>query len=217
MKIDNETIVVLKNFARINQSILVNPGNELKTISPIKTIVAKAKVSTKFNNKFAIYNLDRFISVLSLFKDPNLTFNDKNVTISDGRRSVNYTYCDEGVITKAPDKDITLPSNDVSFDLTNEDLQDVLKALSVLGLPNIVVSGNGEDILLQAVDVSNPTADTHSIKIGSTDKKFKAIFKAENIRIIPDTYKVSISSKGISHFKGTVAEYYIAIEQNSTF
>lgn len=218
MKIDANTISILKNFSKINSSIIINPGNVLKTVSITKTIMAKANISVSFEKKFAIYNLDRFISTLSLFNEPELSFNDKFVTISEGNKKTNYVYADEETIkVKPPEKEITLPSVDVTFKLTNDHLKNVEKALSVLGLPEIVVSGDGTNINLQAADVKNPSGDVYSIVIGETDKTFKAVFKAENIKIIPGDYDVSICSKGISYFKNDVVEYYIAVEGTSSF
>ena len=217
MKIDTNTINVLKNFSKINPSILIQEGNTLKTISTSKTIMAKATVSTEFGKRFAIYNLDRFISTLSLFGDPELKFNDSFVDIVEGGKKTHYRYADENTITKAPDKEINLPSIDVSFKLTDENLKDVFRAAGVLGLPEIVVAGDGNTIFLQAADSKNIAGDVYSIVIGETTKTFKAIFKSENIKIIPGEYEVSISSRGISHFSGKEAEYWIAVEQTSTF
>lgn len=217
MKIDTNTINVLKNFAKINPSIVVQEGNTLKTISPSKTIMAKANVTTDFDKRFAIYNLDRFISTLSLFNDPELDFNDKYVKIYDSNKSTHYTYADESTIIKTPEKEIKLPSIDVTFKLTNDNLKDVEKAAGVLGLPEIVVVGDGKLINLQAADSKNPSGDVYSIEIGTTNKTFRAIFKSENIKIIPGDYEVNICSKGISCFKGKEAEYWIAVEQSSTF
>jgi hypothetical protein len=217
MKIDTNTINVLKNFAKINPSIVFPEGNVLKTISPSKTIMAKSEVTTHFEKRFAIYNLDRFISTLSLFNDPELNFKDKFVEIYDSNRKIRYTYADEGTITKAPEKEISLPSIDVTFTLSNENLKDVEKGASVLQLPEIIVVGDGSTISLQAADSKNSTSDVYSVEIGTTDKVFKAIFKLENIKIIPGEYTVSISARGISHFVGKEAEYWIAVEQSSTF
>lgn len=217
MKIDVDTVNVLKNFSKINPSIVVQEGNVLKTISPTKTIMAKAKVKTDFAKRFAIYNLDRFISIVSTFTDPEFKFGDKSVDISDSNKKTHYVYADETTVTKAPDKEINLPSVDVTFKLTNNDLKDVEKAAGILALPEIAVVGDGKTISLQAVDTKNPTGDVYSIAIGETDKAFKAIFKAENIKIIPGDYEVSISSRGISHFVHEDVEYFIAVESNSTF
>lgn len=217
MKISTNTVNVLKNFAKINPSIVVQEGNVLKTISPSKTIMAKANVETDFSKKFAIYNLDRFISTVSLFNDPELKFGDRAVEIFDGNKRTQYTYADETTITKAPDKEINLPSVDVSFHLSWDNLKDVEKAAGVLALPEIIVMGDGKNVFLQAEDSKNPSGDVYSINIGDTDKAFKAIFKAENIKILPGDYQVTISSRGISHFAGKDVEYWIAVEQSSTF
>lgn len=217
MKIDTNTVNVLKNFAKINPSIVIQEGNVLKTISPTKTIMAKAKVKTEFNKRFAIYNLDRFISIVSTFADPDFKFGDKSVDISDNTRKTHYVYADESTVTKAPEKDINLPSVDVKFRLTNENLKDVEKASGILALPEIVVMGDSKNLYLQAADSKNPSGDVYSIQIGETDKAFKAIFKAENIKIIPGDYDVSISSRGISHFVHDDVEYYIAVESSSVF
>ena len=217
MKIDATTTAVLKNFAKINPSILIQEGNVLKTMSTNKTIMAKATVSTTFPKRCAIYNLDKFLSSFSLYNDPELEFDEKMVRFSDATRIGHCTYADESTITKAPDKELTLPSVDASFKLTNENLKDVERALGILGVPEIVVVGNGTDILIQAADTKNPSGDTYSIKIGTTDKIFKAIFKSENIKIIPGDYDVDISARGISRFQGKEAEYWIAVESTSTF
>jgi len=217
MKITTNTLNILKNFAKINPSILLVEGNTLKTISPNKTIMAKAKVDTTFVKRCAIYNLDRFIATISLFQDPELNFDEKSVKINGDNKKSDYYYADENTIKAPPDKEIKLPSVDVSFTLKDADLKDVEKAAGVLQLPEIFVTGDGSKIYFQAGDSKNPTSDIYSIEIGETNKTFRAIFKVENIRIIPGEYEVNVSSRGISHFSGKEVEYWIAVEQSSTF
>jgi len=217
MKISTNTVNILKNFAKINPSILIQEGNTLKTMSPSKTIMAKAKIDTEFPKRFAVYNLDRFISTASLFTDPNFDFGERTVTIKEGDRKIDYVYADENTINKMPDREINLPSIDVTVTLTNASLKEVEKAGGVLGLPEILIVGDGSDVYLQAADSKNPSGDVFSVKIGETTKTFKAIFKTENIKILPGDYEINISSRGISHFSGKEAEYWIAVEQSSTF
>ena len=219
MKIDNDTVSVLKSFAKINQSMVFQEGNVLKTISPSKTIMAKATVPTKFGRRFAVYSLDEFLANISLYKDPEMDFTEKQVNFTDGKRKGHYLYTNEDNVTKAPDKEIKLPTADVSVTLKNEDLVEVEKAAGVLSLPEIAVVGDGKNVSLVALDSKNPTCNEFDIVIGQSDKIFKAIFKAENIKIIPGEYEVTISSKGISHFVGKDidVEYFIAVESNSQF
>jgi len=217
IKLEQKTIAVLKNFSTINPSILVKPGSVLTTISPNKTIMAKATIGQQFESQFAIYDLSRFLSTLSLFNDPTLEINEKHVTILSSGKKMQYRFADTSTVISPPDKEIKLPTTDVSFKLTNDALNDVMKGLGVLRLPEIAVVGDGQDINLQAMDSKNTSSDVYSIAVGSTDKTFKMIFKSENIKLIAGDYDVDISSKGISHFRGDVADYFVAVEASSSF
>jgi hypothetical protein len=217
MMLTPKTVQILKNFSNINPSILIKPGNVLATIATNKTVLAKANVDEEFERLVPIYALNRFLSAMSLFNAPNIEFGDNSAKISGERSSILYHYSDPQVILAPPEKEIKLPSVDVDTVVTNKAMQDVLKAMSVLGLPELAIVGDGENLTLQALDVKNSAADTFSVSIGETDKVFRAIFRAENIKIIDGDYQVQISSKGISKFIGPDVTYWIAIEQTSTF
>jgi hypothetical protein len=217
VKLSAKTLHILKNFSTINPSIVIKPGNTLASIASNKTVLAKATVPDTFERQVPIYALSRFLSALSLFDDPDVQFGDNSAVISGARGSITYHYSDPTVILAPPEKDIKLPSVDVTCSLTNKAMQDVLKAMSVLGLPELAIVGDGSSLTLQAIDVKNPSADTFSVAIGDTDLAFRAVFRAENIKIIDGDYQVQISSKGISQFTGVEATYWIAIEQSSTF
>jgi len=218
MKISPNTVTVLKNFSSINPSIVIKEGSVLETISSTKTIKAKAKVDTTFPHRFAMYNLNKLISILSLYENPEVSFEQNSLTVSDGNSSsAHLTYSDESTIIKVPEKEIKLPSIDVNVNVTNANIKDVEKALGVLSVPDIVISGDGNKVYLQAADNKNPTGDSYSIEIGTTNKTFRAIFKAENIKVLPGDYNVEICSKGISRFYNDNVEYFIAVESSSTF
>ena len=223
MKIDNDTLVILKNFSTIDQSILVEEGNVLKAFDhKTQTIFAKATVKEHFP-RFAIHNLNRFLSVLSLFNDPNLDFSDKFVNITDASgKSLFYTYAEESTIHGPPSKDINFPRSDVSFKLTNIIFKDIIKAAAVLEMSEILIVGNGEEILIQTSDIKNPSGDIYSIKVGETEKEFRFIFKLDNLKTLPLDYDVEICYKGpknggLTKFKHNNIEYYIAIEKTSTY
>lgn len=218
MKLDQRTLQILKNFSGINPSILFRAGNVIKTITPTKTILAKATLEQEFPSSFAIYDLAKFLSVLSLFNDPDLEIGEKSVVIRSGGKKVNYVFADPNtIVAPKDDKEIKFPSPDVSFELTADALADATKALGVLRQPEIAFVGDGEKITLQTINSKDPTSDVYSVEVGETDKKFTFIFKAENIRLLPDTYSVDITSAGISRFVSKDLEYFIAIEQNSKF
>lgn len=217
MKLDTRTLQVLKNFSSINPSILFRSGNNLTTVTPTKTIFAKATLEQEFPSQFAIYDLNRFLSVLSLFDDPDLDIGDNSVTVKAGRKKVNYVFADQNTIVAPKSDSVRFPDADVSFELTAEVLSNVTKALGVLRQPEIAVVGNGTTITIQTANSKDPTSDVYSEEVGETDKTFTVYFKAENIRLLPDAYQVDIASAGISRFKSKDLEYYIAVEQNSKF
>ena len=221
MKLSDNTLTILKNFAGINNSILVKKGNKLRTISVAKNILAEADISPEeFPRDFAIYDLNQFLNGLSLHQDPEMDFSEASyLTIREGRRKVKYFYADPAVIISPPEKEITLPSEDVHFQLDSSSLDKLLKAAAVYQLPDFCVVGNAGVIKLVVRDKKNDTSNEYSIKVGETDKEFIFNFKVENIKIIPGAYDVVVSSKLLSRFTNTSFElkYYIAIEPDSTF
>ena len=73
MQISKNTFEVLKNFSEINENLLIKPGNELKTISVMKNVLAKATIEETFDKEFAIYDLNSFLNVLSPVSYTHLT------------------------------------------------------------------------------------------------------------------------------------------------
>jgi hypothetical protein len=219
MKLEAKTVQVLKNFSTINPSMLFKPGNVLATVSPTRSVLAKARIGQQFEKQFAIYDLSRFLSVMSLFENPDIELNDQSATIRSNDRELDYRYADPSTIIAPPDKDLNLPSDDVSFTLTAANLADIQRALSALGMPEIAVVGDRKKIWLQVTDSKNSQGDSYKITLGTTTKKFKLVFKAENLKLIPQDYNVRITSKGISHFKGSSVvdvDYWITLEAKAS-
>lgn len=217
MKFDSRTTQILKNFSSINPSIMFKKGKTLSTISTGKTIMARAKLNHDIDGEFAIYDLSRFLGTISLFADPELSVNDKFMEIKEGRRKLNYTFTEPSLIVTPPEKEIKFPKADVSFNISALELQEVMKALSVLSLPEIAVVGDGTSITVQAIDSKNPSGDVYSVHVGETTNAFRMIIRADNLKLMQGDYAVEISSKGLSRFVGQDVEYFIAIESNSTF
>jgi hypothetical protein len=217
MNLSNDTRDVLKNFSTINQNLLVKNGNVINTMSAMKNIVAKATIPDTFNNEFAIYDLNEFLSALSLFKKPTLDFGDKAVKLKEegGGSSVNYFFSDPSVVT-APKTEIQMPSVDVEFTFTQDTFNQIQKASAVLGVPDVVLKGTtGGDIVLTVTDRKNDTSNDFAIKVGeNASSDFTYFFKVENLKLLAGDYKVEVSSKGISHFVNVnkTIEYFIALE-----
>jgi len=219
MKLSENTVNVLRNFATINQGLVFKSGNTLRTVSKQQNVLAKATVTESFDNNFAIYDLNRFLAVLSSMNDPNLTVGTGNVKIASGTSKTTYGLSDETMVVSAPDNDISVQNAEVKFTLTKDNLAQVLKLSGVLGLPNIAVRGNRKKISIAAVDVKNQDSDVFSVDVGDADAEFQFIFVTENFKMIPGDYEVQISSKGVAHFKSKKdpLEYWIATEVGSKY
>ena len=220
MTLCDNTLMVLKNFAGINNSILVKKGSKLRTMSVAKNILAEADITEDFPREFGIYDLNQFLNGLSLHQDPNLDFSeDTYLTIREGKRRVKYFFADPQVIVSPPEKEINLPTQDVCFQIESITLDKLLKAAAVYQLPDLSAVGKDGVIKLVVRDKKNDTSNEFAIVVGETDKDFVFNFKVENIRIIPGSYNVVISSKLLSKFSNENLNlvYYIALEPDSTF
>lgn len=218
MKLSNGTINVLKNFSTINQNLVIKEGSDISTMSAMKNIVAKAKVEEDFTKEFAIYDLNEFLSALSLFEKPDLDFQDDYVVITEegSAKSLKYWYSDPSVVT-TPTKDITMPSKELQFDFSSDSLAEITKAASVIGAPDMVL----EKGKLRVTDKKNTTANDYAteLDVPDSDVDYKFWFKVENLKLLPGSYSVEVSSKNISRFSNSNVdiEYFIALEPESSY
>ena len=220
MKLSESTLSLLKNFSTINQSILFKQGNKLRTISVMKNILAEATISEDLPKDFGIYDLNQFLNGLGLHNNPELDFEDDSyVIIKEGRSRSKYFFADPNVIITPPEKAITLPSEDVTFDLSTEQLDKLLKAAAIYQSPDLSVIGENGVVKILIRDKKNETANTFDVTVGETDTTFSFNFKVENMKILPGSYDVVVSQKLLSRFtnKNHDLTYFIALEPDSTF
>ena len=220
MKLSDKTISVLKNFSSINQSILFKEGSKLRTISLMKNILAEATVTEEFSKDFGIYDLNQFLNGLSVHQSPELDFkNEGYVVIREGDSRSKYFFADPNVIVTPPEKEISLPSEDVCFELSTAVLEKLLKAAAVYQVPDLSAIGGNGVVKLVIRDKKNDTSHGHEEIVGETDSEFVFNFKIENIKVLPGTYDVVVSQKLLSRFtsKNHDLTYYIALEPDSTF
>ena len=219
MYLSAETVSILKNLSTINQSILIKPGKELNSMSVMKNILVKASIQEDFEKVVAIYDLNQFLNCLSLIPGAEIALNSSSITISNGKTSIDYRYSDPSVITAPPDKELSLPSEDVCVVLTEEHLESVKKAAAVLQIPDVSLIGNGEKIYLTVRDKKNSGSNSYRVEVGETEDVFQFNMKVENLRLINGDYDVVISAKNLAYFTnhGRPVSYYIAMEPDSTF
>ena len=220
MKFSDKTLTLLKNFSSINQSILFKEGSNLRTISVMKNILAEATIEEELPKDFGIYDLNQFLNGMNLHQSAELDFqNDGYVVIKEGKSRSKYFFADPNVIVTPPDKQISLPSEDVCFLLDTKELDKLLKAAAVYQVPDLSVIGKDGSISIVVRDKKNDSSNHFSVTVGETINDFVFNFKVENIKILPGSYNVVVSSKLLSCFTNTDIDvkYYIALEPDSTF
>ena len=186
----------------------------------MKNILAEATITEELPRDFGIYDLTQFLNGMGLHQSPELDFkNEGHVVIKEGKMRSKYFFADPEVIVKPPDKTIELPSEDVTFELSTDQLDKLLKAAAIYQLPDLSVVGENGAVKLLVRDKKNDTSNSFSIAVGDTESEFSFNFKVENIKILPGTYEVVVSQKLLSRFsaKNYDLTYYIALEPDSTF
>jgi len=223
MKISPDTLSVFKNFASINSNLIVKVGNTIRTISPGKNILAEATVAETFDTEFGIFDLAQFLAAVSLFKDPDFDFRQNHVVIrsANTKASVKYYYSSPELLVSS-DKKLNMPAAKVNFDLSMKDLNELTKAASVLGVPDLALESTADDrMVLRVFNRKDPTGHDYCIDVGpnETGSEFQFLFKVENLRLLPGDYSVSVSDKKVAQFESqsTDVVYWISLETDSTY
>jgi hypothetical protein len=218
MKLSKETFNIIKNYASINNNLVIKPGNKLSTIAVGNTIFSYTNVAEVFPLEFAIYDVNELLSVLSLFNDPDLEFTEKYLTLKEGNSSLKYfAAANTSNLVIPPNKEVDLTS-DINFDLPASTLNTIRQTAPVLKVTDISIIGNGETISVAVADKKNATSNNYSVQLGTTTKEFKVNVKVDNIKMLPGDYSVTVANKGIK-FKSKTTDlvYFVAIEADSTF
>lgn len=216
MQLDETTLTILKNFQTINSAIQIKEGNVITTKSTVGNVLARAVVHVEFPKTFCIYELKRFLSVISTFKNAEIEFSDSYLTFVEGNKRLRYTYCDPEMIVVPMKEPGSFPAQDVFFEftLTADMLKEALVGMSVLGHDGVVFKG--VDGKLMITTASEVNADSFMMEIGETDETFNFIFEASKLNIIPKDYKVTLSRKRHMHLETDNLAYWISANKNST-
>lgn len=217
MILSKETVDILKNFQTINPSILVRPGNVISTIAPSESMFARATVLETFPKQFCFYDLTRFLGLLSLADKSEIEFEDNYAIINQGYSKIKYTYCNPELITSPPDKSIVLPDEYCQFTLKADVLQNVIKAMSILGFNELWFSGEEGKLFVQTANSKNVSSDNYKTEIGDTDKTFNAIVEADKLKLLSNDYLVTVCQQGMIHLKSDNVDYWIALQEKSEF
>jgi hypothetical protein len=216
MKLSKNTLGILKNMSQINGNLLLKPGNVLKTISASKSVFATATVEETFPTEFGIYDTNEFLSSLSIFQDPDIEFDKKFATITEGKSRIKFYSADASILT-VMEKNFKFPDVDVEFELSSENLNTIQKTAGILKTTDLSFRGEDGKLIAHLGDKKNTSANTFDIELGDTDKEFCAFFNIDNLKFIPDAYKVELSSKKIARFTGSLVQYAVSMDFDSVF
>ena len=209
MKIGKKTLEVLKNFAGINPSILIKPGNKVTTMAVTKKIVAEATVEETFDSQLCLYELQKFLGVVSMLRDPEIELGEKSAKISSEGRVVEYFYTAPSTIVTPPEKGIVMPTPELTIDLPAEKLSEIVKSAGVLGVPDVVLVVKDGKALLRATDLKNSTSHSYDVELGETDTGDMSVpFKVAALKMVPASYKLEAWSRGIGRFSNPDITYY---------
>jgi len=222
VSISNDTLSVLRNFSSINPNVVLKPGQEVKTISEAKNILAVADIAEDFPTEMGIYDLNEFLSVVNLVNDPQLNFGDNHVDVVGGNSKVKYFFSDSSILT-TPQKDITMPDCEVTISFTDDILSQIRKAASALGHSEMSISATEDGVNIKVFDSKDSSANIYNIQLandaGYKEGQFEFVININNLKLLDGDYEVNISSKLISEWKNTTkpVRYYIALEKNSNY
>lgn len=225
MKLSKQTITTLKALSTISNSVVLTEGNILSVKNQAKTIMAYVEIPDTLDFNFNLYDTPEFLSMLTLFNDPDLDVDETFMTITDDDQSIKYFNTSDIIVKDCkpnplPDVTSKFTGVTVEFDLTESQLAVILKSAGIFSTNNIAVQGDGKTIkVLVLGDKKSSTTNTYSIDVGTTDKEFKVFFNRDNLKMIPSDYHVELSPIGISRFSNTEKgmTFFVAIESDSEF
>lgn len=217
MKLSTQTIATLKNFAGINPSIVVHPGNVLKTISEARDVVGIANVEETFPHSFGLYELNEFLRALNLIEDPDVDIAEDHAVIRNHSQSIRYRFASTSIL-KSVDRDIVVPSCELEITVSDEMLQSIRKGAQILGHSSVAFVGDGSTVTVQVIDPKDPSANAYTISTDiSTTERFRFILSIGTLNLLPGDYSVKFSKTGITEWTGSSVKYYIVMSKTSEF
>lgn len=233
MKLSKITYDILKNFASINNNILIQPGDQLKTVNnaEIKLIFAFASVPDTFDKTIGLYDLNEFLSVIDLLggvSEVDFEFEDKCVLLTSEttKSSVKYWYAAPSTLSY-PEKSIKMPTPQVIFEITGSVLSQLRRAASTFGHPMLSIFNTDSAIYAKTFDPDVSSGNTFEMVLYPLDfplsNNFDFKFNIQNIKSLSfnpsEIVQVNFATLGkgkISQFIGENVTYYVSVDSNST-
>ena len=229
MILSQKTVNIIKSFSAINQGLLFKTGNQLKTVSAQKNILAQATIDENIENQFAVYDLNEFLNTLTKTSDEADTSNQQNFKVDDkfivitskqGKRKVSYGVSSESMIVTPPEREIKFPDPEVTVTVTKDTRDWITYQALNNRLNSLVIKSDGQNVYVVTSDITGAVIHSAEENIGDGNgDKYQFTFKLESLNIMEGDYDIGLSSQGVSHWKNKniPVEYWITTEKGSFY
>lgn len=211
MRFTEKTLSVLKNFSTINNGIIIKKGNIQRTVSLTRDILAESSLDQEFPMEFGIYDLNGFLSLLSMFDDDyDIDFDKDYMLIKSGNRKLKYFYASHDVIFSPPDG-LSIESPTQRFDLPLSDLK-MIQKVSSYGMGNLTINSDGDNIDIAVSNTENSSSNELQIEVKQQIDPCNVTFDVNLMKVIPDDYSVGVNDESV-HLKNedNTINYWIVV------
>lgn len=226
IEVTDKTINAFKKMYEINQSLLIKANSkQIKSINESKTRAAYTELDIELSRDMSIYDLQDFISMLHIIKQPILDLSNSKYAIiksKDGSQELKYYETNPSLITSYFNKEFKLKNEDIKVNIKRNDIKDVMKACNTLSLGYVSLVGDGEKVKLKGYASrkgDGKETNSFTVEVGETDYVFDLIYKSKMLSMIDDdvlfTFAHDEKSK-LSKIKCGDMTYFVGIELNST-
>lgn len=163
MKLSKETISILKNFSKVNNTFVVRTGSFIASRSPQGDVIAYTDVEEHFPVDCCIYDLGEFLASINIFNDDvELHFTDKKVTIQSADSKIIYRLANKVIFDDLVDglpehKPKRVLQTGYRFHLSKDDINRIYKSSSLFNLPVASFSPTGIELRGDGVNSSMNT------------------------------------------------------------
>jgi len=175
-----ELFDLLKDLTSINTQVVFEKDDEgnilVRRSDSESTIAYQLKAPKEYfdfeSEQIAFYNYPEFYQYFKALGEPDLSINQKNITLKEGSSKTSYLLSNPESIPSGP-KSINFKDPDIRLQLTSEDLDELLKMIGLINGKKAQIIGDGKNITFKIF---------HTLH----DNTFEKTFAAENLSNFTD-------------------------------
>lgn len=208
MKLTKEDLSILKNFSTINNSLWVDETKFVKTIHPAGNVIGVYELESEFPQKFGIYNLSEFLSILSLFdiEETAIKFTNREILLKYKNNMVKYVLFEKALIRgfenmKSAEKYKSFNKFNCTFNISSEEIKKMKRISNILDIDDIIVGISPKKSMILIDDRDNMLANKYAINIENPKGEGKIIISVERLFMIDDDYECSVITNKLIKFQ----------------